>query len=274
MTMFNEKEKTRFNDLCRKMAAEDLSGSGIGTMSEKRMHKTFKHFVCDDDSCHEVRIRPDGSAVISESTPQRISETGRGGFIADVFSNGDIIEIQTGGFYPMKKKLEFYLQNTDFRVTVLHPLVGIKWTVWIDPETGETTKRRRSPKKENLQSLLPELFWISEHLRSERLYFRIPVIEAEEYKMLDGYGKDKKKRATKYERFPISLINDVTYRADEICEALFPTELTGEFTSSDFTKATGLRGRKLSSALKLLCLCSVIEKCGKRGRSFIYMKKT
>lgn len=273
MTMINEKEKTRFEDLCRKIAAEDLNGSGIGTMSEKRMHKTFKHFICSDPSCHEVRIRPDGSPGISEEASERIPETGRGGFIADVFSKGEITEIQTGGFYPMKKKLEFYLQSTDFRVTVLHPLVGIKWTVWIDPETGDTTKRRRSPKKESPQSLLPELFWISEHLKSDRLYFRLPVIEAEEYKMLDGYGKNKKIRATKYERFPISLIDDVTYSAIEICGALFPAELTGEFTSSDFTKATGLRGRRLSSALKLLCLCDVIEKCGKRGKSFIYMKK-
>ena len=178
--MINDSDKLRFDSICRAVAAEGLSGEGIGTMAEKRMHKALKRYICEDESCHEVRIKPDG-APSTESRER--AESGRGGYIADIYENGKIFEIQTGGFYPLKKKIEFYLKNTDFKITVVHPLVECKWSVWVDPETGETTPRRRSPKKEKLVDLLPETFWLSDFLDSDRLYFLSPIIEAEEYRM-------------------------------------------------------------------------------------------
>ena len=169
----------------------------------------------------------------------------------------------------MKSKMEFYLNNTEFTVTVVHPLVAEKWTLWVDPETGETTTRRRSPKREKLTDLLPELFWLAEHLKNERLRFLIPIVEAEEYRILDGYGKDRKKRATKYERIPIGLRDEISFGGEEI-EGLLPESLPKSFTSAEFTRATGLRGRRAYYALKLLCLVGIAEKGEKQGRSYVY----
>ena len=232
-------------------------------MSEKRMHKTLKRYICPDESFHEARIKQSGEARFSEN------ESGRGGYIADVCVDGDIFEIQTAGFYPLKPKIDFYLKNTDFTVTVVHPLIAEKWSVWVEPETGETTARRRSPKKEKPWDLLPEIFWLVEYLDSERLRFCIPVIEAEEYRILDGYGRDKKKRATRYERIPIALIDELDFGGNELAR-LLPEKLSREFTAVEFTRATGLRGRRAYYALKLLCLTGVAEKGEKVGRSYIY----
>lgn len=261
--------KLIFDSICRSVAAEGLLGEGIGTMAEKRMHKALKRYICPDESCHEVRIRPDGTPSTDD---RERAESGRGGYIADIYKDGEIFEIQTAGFYPLKKKIEFYLKNTDFRVTVVHPLVECKWSVWVDPETGETTPRRRSPKKEKTTDLLPEIFWLSEFLDSDRLYFRAPIIEAEEYRMLDGWSRDKKKGSTKYERIPVSLINEVEFGAKEV-KNLLPDTLGDEFTATEFSKATGLRGRKAYSALKLMCLICAVEKGEKKGRSFVYKRR-
>ncbi len=260
--MITSGERERFESICLSVAAEGLSGGVIGTMSEKRMHKTLKKYICPDESFHEARIQSSGVARFTGK------ESGRGGYIADVCVDGDIFEIQTAGFYPLKAKIDFYLKNTDFTVTVVHPLIAEKWSVWIDPETGETTQRRRSPKKEKLSHLLPELFWLSENLGNERLRFLVPVIEAEEYRLLDGYGKDKKKRATKYERMPVSLIDEYSFGGDDVYK-LLPDTLQSEFTAADFTKHTGLRGRRASCALKLLCLLGIAER-EKRGRAYVY----
>lgn len=261
--MITDGEKIRFEQICLSVAAEGLEGSVIGTMSEKRMHKTLKRYICPDESFHEVRIQSSGEARFTGK------ESGRGGFIADVCIDGDIFEIQTGGFYPLKPKIEFYLKNTDFTVTVVHPLIAEKWSVWVDPETGETTPRRRSPKREKPCDLLPEIFWLAEHLQNERLRFLIPVVEAEEYRILDGYGKDRKKRATKYERMPIALRDELSLGGDEI-EGLLPKALPNSFTATEFSKITGLRGRRAYYALKLLCLAGIEEKGEKKGKSYVY----
>ncbi len=264
-----DENKLIFDSICRSVAAEGLLGEGIGTMAEKRMHKALKRYICEDENCHEVRIKPDGSPSTED---RERAESGRGGYIADIYKDGEIFEIQTAGFYPLKKKIEFYLKNTDFRVTVVHPLVECKWSVWVDPETGETTPRRRSPKKERLTDLLPEIFWLSEFLDSDRLYFRAPIIEAEEYRMLDGWSRDKKKGSTKYERIPVSLINEVEFSAEEV-KNLLPDTLDDEFTATEFSKATGLRGRRAYYALKLMCLAHAVEKGEKKGRSFVYKRR-
>ena len=261
--MITDGEKRRFKEISLSVAAEGLEGGVIGTMSEKRMHKTLKRYICPDESFHEARIQESGVARFTGK------ESGRGGFIADVCVDGDIFEIQTGGFYPLKPKIDFYLNKTEFTVTVVHPLIAEKWTVWVDPETGETSNRRRSPKREKPTDLFPELFWLADHLKNERLRFLIPVVEAEEYKLLDGYGKDKKKRATKYERIPIGLNDEISFGGNEI-ESLLPESLPKSFTSAEFTRVTGLRGRRAYYAIKLLCILGIAEKGEKKGRSYVY----
>ena len=95
--MIENSGKIRFDSVCRAVAAEGLSGEGIGTMAEKRMHKALKRYICEDESCHEVRIKPDGSA---STLDREKAESGRGGYIADIYEDGKIFEIQTAGFYP------------------------------------------------------------------------------------------------------------------------------------------------------------------------------
>ena len=262
-----EIDKKRFESICLSVAAEGLDAGGIGTMSEKRMHKALKRYICSDEGCHEVRIKPDGSVSYDEN-----DKSGRGGYIADIFDNGKIFEVQTGSFYPLRAKIKFYLDNTDFEVTVVHPIIDTKWSVWIDPETGDTTKRRRSPKKEDKYTLLSEIFWLSEHLDSPRLNFRGLFIEVEEYRLLDGWSKDKKRGSNRYERIPLAIIDDLTVSAREIGKSLLPEGLPEEFTATDLGKITKLRGKKLYGALKVLCAARTIEKGEKKGRSFVYRR--
>ena len=113
---------------------------------------------------------------------------------------------------------------------------------------------------------------LSDYLDSDRLYFFSPIIEAEEYRILDGWSKDKKKGSTKYEKIPVSLIDAVGFAAKSVGE-LVPDTLAEEFTAPEFSKVMGLRGRKAYSALKLLCLVGAVEKGEKKGRSFVYRRR-
>ncbi len=268
--MITEIEKISFELLCRRVASGELSPQGIGTYSEKRLHRALKYYMYSDEKCHEVRISKDGIAL-TESEHQGY-ESGRGGFIADIFNDGHIIEIQTAGFYPLKAKLEFYLERTDYKITVVHPVAAQKWITWIDPETGDVSKRSRSTKKGSLSDVIPELFWISKQLKNDRLDFKILLIELEEYRLLNGWSGDKKKGAEKYEKVPLSLFDIVYITPQNIAETLMPQGLDDEFSASHFAKLTKLKGRKSSQALKLMCEIGAIERSSKRGNAYIYRK--
>ena len=263
--MIGADEKLKFSLVCRETAAEELCGEGIGTYSEKRLHKTLKRFFCEDESCHEVRIRPDGSIG-----GQGVS--GKGGYIADICRDGEIIEIQTGSFFSLKNKIRFYLENTGYSVTVVHPIAGVKYLSWIDTEDGSVKSRRRSPKKGSVTDALPELYWVSDMLDSDRLSFCFPILEIDEFRLLDGWSRDKKRGSNRFERIPTELIDILRVNAREVRD-LMPEELSDEFTRAQFSRLTGFKGRKLHNAIALLCNIGAAEKGEKRGRSFIYLKK-
>lgn len=260
--MISAEEKLRFSDICKGIADSELQGDSIGTYSEKRLHKTLKAFFCDEPDHYEVRIKPDGDIG-------GVGESGKGGYIADIFRDGEIIEIQTGSFYSLKAKIKFYLEQTDYIVTVVHPIAGIKYLSWIDTQDGSVKSRRRSPKKGSVSDAIPELFWLSDMLSNERLHFCFPVLEVEEFRLLDGWSRDKKRGSNRFERIPVELM-DIECVAAKNAATLFPEGLSEEFTRKDFSKLTGFRGRKLYNALTLFCNIGVIERGEKRGRSFVY----
>lgn len=271
--MIGEGEKLSFELLCRRLTSGELHGEGIGTYSEKRLHKILKYYFCEDERCHEVRIRPSGEAVTDAAERSRGAESGRGGFIADVFKDGKITEIQTGGFYPLKSKIAFYLENTDYDVTVVHPIAAEKWVTWIDVESGALGKRSKSPKKGVASDALPEIFWLSDHLENERLHFKIMLLSIEEYRLLDGWSKNKKRGSNRYERVPTGLIDVVSFDARDCARSLIPQGLSEEFTSAELSKFLRMKGRKLSFVIKLLTSTGAAERCGKKGNAYVYRLK-
>ena len=99
--------KARFDRLCREAASapRGVGDEGIGTLGEKRMHAIIKRYLSEDHTYHEVGVLNTG-------------------YVSDVRIGNDVYEVQTGAFYPMKKKIAHYLENTDCTVTVVHPMAG------------------------------------------------------------------------------------------------------------------------------------------------------
>ena len=269
--MITEADKLHFECMCQRFAREELCGEGIGTYSEKRLHKILKYYFCPSPSCHEVRIDKNGQAVIRDGG-ECAAESGRGGYIADIFDNGHIIEIQTGGFYPMKNKIRFYLENTDYKITVVHPLAAIKWVSWINTEDGSVSKRSKSPKKCGASDILPELYWLSDFLKNDRLSFKILLVELDEFRLLNGWSYDKKRGSERYERVPVQLCDIVDFKAPDFVKFVVPQGLPQQFVSKELSNATKLKGRKLSYALKLLCDSGAIKRGERTAQGYVYTR--
>ena len=242
---------SRFDSLCaefeKTMAQRD--SDGIGTYNEKILHKVLKHALCNDPACLEVKV---------------------GAYVADVLWDGEIFEIQTGGFYPLVKKIEYFLENTEHKVTVVHPLISELLLIRMDGETGEVIRKKRSPKKETPASILPELFYLRHIVNSERVRFLLPQISGEEYRFSERV-RGRKSGAYDALFFPRRMIGLNEIRGVDGIRAALPAEIrTAEsFDSAAFAKALKLRGRRLSLALKLLCDIGLVCR-EKNGKKYIY----
>ena len=178
-------------------------------------------------------------------------------------------EIQTGGFYPLKKKIDGYLSEEGIRVRIIHPVICERTIVRVDPVSAEVLYAKKSPKKESALKILPELVYLSEHLCDRRLSFEVFSVVAEEHRYSDEIHRHRKSGRRDSELFPTALESMTVIESREDLLALLPDELTarGEpFTAADFQRLTKLRGRKGYSALGALCAAGVLTK-QKEGRS-------
>ena len=242
---------SKFDSLCaefeKTMAGRD--SDGIGTYNEKILHKALKHAVCEDPSCLEVKV---------------------GAYVADILCDGEIFEIQTGGFYPLVKKIEYFLENTEYKITVVHPLITELLLIRMDGATGEVIRKKRSPKKETPASILPELFYLRHIVSSERVRFLLPQISGEEYRFSERV-RGRKSGAYDAIFLPHRMIGLTELHGIDGVRAILPSEIRAaeSFDSAMFAKALKLRGRRLSLALKFLCDVEILTR-EKNGKKYIY----
>ena len=88
--------------------------------------------------------------------------------------------------------------------------------------------------------------------------------------MLDGYGKDKKKRATKCDKFPLSLVAEYDFETPMDYMMLLPANLPDAFTSRDFAKITKIPIGLAQTTLLLLSDLKLVSRTGKQGNAYIY----
>lgn len=246
----------RFSALCAEalLSPRSEGANGVGTLQEKRMHAVIKRFLCEDPSCHEVGIANTR-------------------YVADVRVGDAILEVQTGAFYPMQRKIAYYLEHTDCHVTVVHPIPALRWVSWLDPESGECSPRRRSPAKGGPLHVLPKLYSLAPYLRNPRFHLRLLFLEVQDLRLLCGWSRDRKRGSRLYERLPLALLGELSLTRPADYRELLPRELPECFPVKAFSEHTGLRGRDAYSAVRALCALGVLEQVPSGGRSMLFARK-
>jgi hypothetical protein len=220
---------------------------GIGTLSEKTVHAVLKHYFAPDEQMHEIPIE---------------------NYIADIYTGTEIIEIQTAQLNKMREKLACFLPL--YPVTIVHPIPRQKWLFWVDEETGAMSAKRKSPAKGTMYHAFSELYKIKTFLRDPNLKIRLVLIDMEEYRLLNGWSKDKKKGSTKLDRIPTEIVweGEIGCLADY--RQFVPYELTASFTVKDFALVAHIPKKIAQIAVHILHYMGVIHRIGKSGRSYLY----
>lgn len=259
--MMTVADELHFDRVCRDVLLADRDRVGIGTLKEKKLHTMLKCFVCEDKSCHEIKL-----------TPLRQAESSDGdgrvrGFVADVLCGNDIFEIQTGSLYPLRDKIEFYLSQTRYDVTVIHPIIVKKRVTYLSPDDAHVVRRVSSPKHERAIDMVVELYSLLPFLNEPRLRLRALMLEMEEFRIQNKRGRHG---AIRYEKIPTGLLDIVDFNTPADYLPHFPVMPSSEFTASEFGRAAGLRGRDVYSALNVFVAMGLAAPCGKRGRATVY----
>ena len=253
-TKNKKREKEIVSEAFHKLCLEDVvisenDGDGIGTYSEKRFHRIFKRFVTDDASCYEAKI---------------------GGYVADVLCDGHVTEIQTTSYSKLAPKIKYYLENTDYTVSVVLPLICHKRIIRADKDTGEIKYVRTSPQKAQFSDALTHLYYLREYLADKRLMIHVVMVSAEEYRYSErmryrlkgAYDNDVRPMDIKEETVLSGASDYLRFLPDELRE--------GEFDTAAYSKLSGMGGRSMYSALNVLTSLGILAR-RQEGRKYFYI---
>ncbi|MBE6657587.1 MAG: hypothetical protein E7604_03990 [Ruminococcaceae bacterium] len=224
---------------------------GIGTLGEKSLHRILKTYYEPLTALHEQKL---------------------GRYVADILNEDGVIEVQTRSLSVMRKKLEAFLEVT--HVTVVHPVVHNKWVAWVDPETGEATKHRKSPKTGTLYDAFWELGGIPDLLLHPNLTLCLVMLDMEELRFLDGWGNGGKRGSSRCDRFPRALLSETFLSSRSDYAVFLPDSLPDVFTRRELASAANVRcdRRGVDALIRVLKATNVLSDAGMRGREKLYQR--
>ncbi len=248
--MITAEDKLRFEECRRNVTLNPSRRDGIGRLGERTLHQILKYYFEPDDRFHEVKV---------------------GRYVADICRDGSITEIQTRAFRSLRGKLKAY--SGKYCTNIVYPIAVKKHLSWVSPETGEIMSRRKSPKKGQPSDILYELYALRPNMPLDKVKFTLVLCEMEEFKLLNGYGEDRKKRAVRFERIPTELYDIITFETVTDYTVLIPPPLGESFTASEFAKAAKMTRRTAGYAIQTLISLGVIEHTDTVKRTYIYRRK-
>ena len=134
---------------------EPQATSHIGTLTEGPLHEALKRAYLEPNGILEARLP---SAVV------------------DVLNPDEVVEIQTGSFSKLKRKLPRLLESMEVRL--VYPVSAVTWIVKADAGGGE--KRRKSPKRRGFEDAFAELVSLPHLLDHPRLTVEVLLTAQEE----------------------------------------------------------------------------------------------
>ena len=236
-----------FNIARKKILGTAHNDKGIGTLSEKTLHAVLKNYYEPDEDKHEVAID---------------------GYYADIFNDSGIIEIQTRQLNKLRDKLAVFLE--EYHVTVVYPCAYNKWISWIDPESGDISAKRKSPRHYTEYDAFFELYKIKNLLKHPNLSVHLVLMDIEEYKLLNGWNYTRKRGATRYDRVPLGVRKIVELDRPEDYMQFVPYDLPEQFTAKDFAKHAKIPVRLAQTVLLILTDLEIVVRVGKQGKSYLY----
>lgn len=215
----------------------------IGTLREQPLHAALKE-----------HYRRPGDAV----------EVSLDGFVVDLVRGRELVEIQTGSFASMRRKLDRLLDGHALRI--VHPIAQTTW-ILKQEDSGEIVSRRRSPRRGQPTDVCSELVSFPTLLSHPNFRLDVVLVEAEEIRSRDDRAW-RRKGWSVTERRLVRVVECLELSQPHDLLGLLPQELPDTFDTADL--AASLRRPRRAAQAVAYCLreAGVLEATS-RGRSGI-----
>jgi len=190
------------------------------------------------------------------------------GFIVDIARDDMLIEIQTGNFSAVKKKLKSLVMN--HKVRLIYPIAKEKSIIYVNPSNGAPVKRRRSPRKGDVLDIFVELVRIPELAREDNFTLEILMIKEEETRCADGNGSWRRRGVSIKDRRLVEVVGTVVFANIKDYLKLLPNDLAQPFTNRILTKRMGVTVPRIRRITYCLRKMGAIKEVGRNGRELLF----
>jgi len=191
------------------------------------------------------------------------------GYVVDVFRDGLLLEVQTGSFSSIRRKLTHLLAHHPIRL--VHPVPVAKWIVKVDSE-GVQVSRRKSPRRGCSADAFSELVHLVPVLTHPSLKVELVLTHEDEVRRL-GVHRRRRRLAVDHRRL-VDVVGSVALSGPDSWLGLLPDGLADGFTTADLAGALRRPRRLAQQMVYTLHGVGVLDKVGKQGNAVVYARSS
>ena len=225
--------------------------TAIGLLNEKSLHSALKHWYARPGDLLEFRLD---------------------GYIVDILRGDHVIEIQTGNFASIKRKMRDL--SSRHRVTLIYPVAYERWIVEVPRPLSGAIVRRKSPKRQAVHQLFEELVSFPDLLNCPNFSIEVVSIQEEQLRRYDRQWRGNRRTWRIVERRLLSVLERFVFEAPQDLWQLIPRTLPDPFDTSHLASVLGYSRWFAQKIAYCLRQSGVIAAIGKRGNSVVYSRLT
>jgi hypothetical protein len=223
--------------------------TAIGLLNEKSLHSALKHWY---------------------AKPGDLLEFALDGYVVDILRGNHVIEIQTGSFSSIKRKMRDL--SCRYRVTLIYPVAHERWILEVPGTLQGAMMRRKSPKRQAVNQLFEELVSFPDLLKCPNFSIEVVSIQEEQLRRYSRRCHVKRRTWRVVERRLLSVLERFPFDAPSDLWQLIPPTLPDPFETSHLALALGHPRWFAQKIAYCLRQSGVITAIGKKGNSLVYSR--
>lgn len=190
-----------------------------------------------------------------------------GRFVIDlVRADGELVEVQIGGFGALGAKLDALLD--EYRVRIVHPVAAERRIVRVD-EHGEVAAIRRSPRRATAVDVFDKLVAFPSLLTHPNLTVTVLLVREDHVRGVRALASGRRRRDPG-ERRLVAVLGQLELRTADDVVRLLPELPAEPFTTRELAALLGCSLLLAQRAAYCLRAIEMLEPAGKRGRAPLY----
>jgi len=224
--------------------------NGISVLNERALHAALKEWYARAGDVFEVDVD---------------------GFLIDIVRGNLLIEIQTGNFAAIRRKLVKLTKNHVVRL--VHPIPLEKWIVRLAEDSDDELGRRRSPKHGRVEMLFEELVRIPTLPAHLNFSFEVLLTREEELRRRDGTARAWRRRGwVIQERRLLEVVDRQLFETADELASLLPEDLDDPFTTAGLAELAHTPRALAQKMTYCLREMGMIRQVGKHGNAILYRR--